>query len=72
MSENTATKNAQESKASSFFKGVKAEFNKIVWPTREDVTKQTTAVIIISVIVGALIAVFDYAFGYLINFITKI
>ncbi|WP_026491338.1 MULTISPECIES: preprotein translocase subunit SecE [unclassified Butyrivibrio] len=72
MSENTATKNAQESKVSSFIKGVKAEFNKIMWPTREDITKQTTAVVIISVIIGALIAVFDYAFGYLINFITKI
>ena len=55
-----------------YFKGVKAEFNKIMWPTREDITKQTTAVVIISVIIGALIAVFDYAFGYLINIITKI
>ena len=72
MSDNNATKNAQESKVSSFIKGVKAEFNKIIWPTREDITKQTTAVVIISVIIGALIAVFDYAFGYLINFITKI
>lgn len=72
MSENNASKKAQESKVSSFVKGVKAEFNKILWPTREDITKQTTAVVIISVIVGALIAVFDYAFGYLINFITKI
>lgn len=72
MSENNASKKAQESKVSSFVKGVKAEFNKILWPTREDITKQTTAVVVISVIVGALIAVFDYAFGYLINFITKI
>ena len=72
MSDNNATKNAQTSKASSFIKGVKAEFNKIMWPTREDITKQTTAVVIISVIIGALIAVFDYAFGYLVNLITKI
>ena len=68
MSENNASKKAQESKVSSFVKGVKAEFNKILWPTREDITKQTPAVVVISVIVGALIAVFDYAFGYLINF----
>ena len=72
MSENNAAKKAQESKASVFFKGIKAEFNKIIWPSREDIAKQTTAVVVISVIVGALIAVFDYAFGYLINFITKI
>ena len=72
MSENNVAKNAQESKVSTFFTGVKAEFNKIKWPTREDIYKQTTAVVVISVIVGAIIAVFDYAFGYLINFITKI
>ncbi|SEK61135.1 preprotein translocase subunit SecE [Butyrivibrio sp. ob235] len=72
MSENNAAKNAQESKVSAFIRGIKAEFNKIMWPTREDIYKQTTAVVIISVIIGALIAVFDYAFGYLINFITKI
>ena len=72
MSENNAAKKTQESKISTFCKGVKAEFNKIKWPTREDIYKQTTAVVIISVIIGALIAVFDYAFGYLINFITKI
>ncbi len=72
MSENNAAKNAQESKISSFITGIKAEFNKIKWPTREDIYKQTTAVVIISVIVGALIAVFDYGFGYLIDLITKI
>ena len=65
------TKVAQN-KIAGFFTGVKAEFGKIIWPTKDDIIKQTTAVVIISVIVGALIAVFDYGFGYLINFITKI
>ena len=65
------TKVAQN-KIAGFFTGVKAEFGKIIWPTKDDIIKQTTAVVIISVIIGALIAVFDYAFGYLINFITKI
>ncbi len=72
MSENGAAKKTQNSGLSNFVEGVKAEFNKIKWPSREDIIKQTTAVVVISVIVGALIAVFDYGFGYLVNFITSI
>jgi preprotein translocase subunit SecE len=68
MSENKA----QKSGLSSFINGVKAEFNKIMWPSRDDIIKQTTSVVVISLIVGALIAVFDYGFGYLINLITSI
>ena len=55
-----------------FFDGVKAEFKKISWPDRSSLGKQTAAVIIISVIVGALIAVLDMAFQYGFNFLTSI
>ena len=72
MSENGSKAKAKKSGLSAFIDGVKAEFNKIVWPTREDIIKQTTAVVVISFVVGALIAVFDYCFGYVINFITSI
>ena len=72
MSENKAVSNSKKGGLSTFFTGVKAEFGKIMWPTRDDIVKQTSAVVVISVIVGALIAVFDYAFGYLVNFITSI
>ena len=59
-------------KIKSFFTGVKAEFGKIIWPTKDDVTKQTTAVVVVSVIFCALIAVLDYAFEYGMNFVTSI
>ena len=59
-------------KIKSFFTGVKAEFKKIIWPTKDDVTKQTTAVVVVSVICCALIAVLDYAFEYGMNFVTSI
>ena len=68
MSENKA----QKSGLSSFINGVKAEFNKIMWPSKDDIIKQTTSVVVISLIVGAMIAVFDYGFGYLVNLITSI
>ena len=32
-------------KISDFWKGIKTEFKKIVWPTKDDIVKQTIAVI---------------------------
>jgi preprotein translocase subunit SecE len=55
-----------------FFTGVKAEFRKIIWPTKDDIIKQTTAVVVVSAICCALIAVLDYAFEYGMNFITSV
>ena len=60
-----------ESKMSTFFKGVKAEFNKIIWPTREDIIKQTTAVVVVSAITCALIALLDIGFETEMNFLTS-
>ncbi len=60
------------SKVSGFFNGVKAEFGKIIWPTRDDVIKQTTAVVVVSAICCALIAVLDYVFEYGMNWVTSI
>ena len=48
-----------EKKSSSFFKGVKAEFKKIIWPTKETVAKETGAVIFFGVVLGVLIAIID-------------
>ena len=56
----------------SFFKGVKAEFKKIVWPDRESTLKQSVAVVAISVVVGVIIAIIDYIIKYGVNFITSI
>ena len=55
-----------------FFDGVKAEFKKVSWPDAQSLGKQTTAVIIISVIVGLIISLLDIAFQYGFNFITTI
>ena len=59
-------------KIKSFFTGVKAEFGKIIWPSRDDVTKQTTAVVVVSAICCALIALLDIAFEYGMSFVTSI
>lgn len=43
----------------SWFKGLKTEFNKIVWPNKEDLMKQSVAVVIATVILGAVIFALD-------------
>ncbi|MCR5488393.1 MAG: preprotein translocase subunit SecE [Lachnospiraceae bacterium] len=58
-------------KTGTFWKGVKAEFKKIIWPDRKTLYRQTVAVVVVSVITGALIAVLDRALQYGINFLVR-
>ncbi|MBR4724299.1 MAG: preprotein translocase subunit SecE [Lachnospiraceae bacterium] len=53
----------------SFFKGVKSEWRKITWPSKETLFRETTAVIVISVILGAAIALLDAVIKFGIGFI---
>lgn len=43
-----------------WFKGLKSEFNKIVWPNKETLTKQSVAVIAVTIALGAFIYVLDW------------
>lgn len=62
---NTENK-TEKTQKKSFFKGVKSEFKKIIWPTKENLTKETIQVVVVSVILGALIAIIDVGvkFGF--------
>ena len=65
MSENTKTQKK------SWFKGLQAEFKKVVWPDKNTLAKQTTAVVAVSVVLGALISVVDALLRYGIDFLVK-
>ena len=52
------------------FDGVKAEFKKIIWPDKDTLLKQSVAVVIVSIIMGAIIALIDVVAQYGINFLT--
>ena len=52
-----------------WWKGIRSEFKKISWPSRETVVKETGAVIVISVILGLVISLIDTVLQYLLNFI---
>lgn len=49
-------------KIRNFLKGVRAEYNKIIWLNREEVVKQLGATILVSLVLGGIIALLDYAF----------
>lgn len=55
-----------------FWKGVRTEFNKIAWPDRESLIKQSIAVVCVSVVVGIIIAILDFGLQYGVDFITKL
>lgn len=67
MSENTVKKT---SKFKDFFRGVKSEFKKIVWPSFKTVVNNTGIVIAVTLLIGAVVFVLDWAFtaGFLAIF----
>ena len=55
----------------SWFKGLKAEFKKIICPDRNSLVKETTAVLVVSVLLGAIIFVVDFVARIGIEFLVR-
>ena len=55
-----------------FFKSLKAEFKKIVWPNRSQLIKQTIAVLLISLLLGAFIWLIDFGAKSLIGLTSQV
>lgn len=70
MAENEKT--AVKSKKTGFWQGVKKEWNKIIWPKKDDLVKQTGIVVVISLILGVIITVIDSGALRLIDMILSI
>ena len=56
---------------SSWFKGLKAEFNRIIWPDQKSLTKETIAVLVVSVFLGLIISLVDFIVRFGIGFLIK-
>ena len=61
----------EKTKKKSWFKGLKAEFKKIIWPDKKTLVKETVAVIVCSVLLGGIIAIVDALIQYGIDFIVR-
>ena len=56
----------------SWCKGVKAEFKKIVWPDQKSLTKQTIAVVSVSVALALIIKILDMLMTYGIDILVTL
>lgn len=55
----------------SWFKGLSREFKKIIWPDKMTVAKQTAAVVSVTVVLGAIIAVVDFIAQYGVDLLVR-
>ena len=58
-------------KGTSWFQSLKSEFKKIIWPNKDRLTKETSVVVVVSIILGILIAILDMVLKYGIQLIIK-
>lgn len=54
-----------------FLKGVRSELKKVNWPTRKDLTNNTTVVVVSCILATALLWILDTTFGYGLNLFLK-
>ncbi len=55
---------AEKASKPGFFKNLKSEFKKCTWPKKEDLVKQSGLVIIVSLVLGVVIAGIDWVIRY--------
>lgn len=67
-----AEKTEKNSKIKDWFRDLKAEFKKIIWPDRTTLAKQTGAVIAVSIVLGMIIAMLDFVFQYGVDLLVNI
>ena len=66
-----APKKREKAPKRSWFKGLKSEFKKIVWPDKKTLGKQTVAVITISILMCGLISIIDAVVTFGVNFLVQ-
>ncbi|MDO4519761.1 MAG: preprotein translocase subunit SecE [Eubacteriales bacterium] len=64
-------KAAGKSQKKSWFKGLQSEFRKIIWTDRPTLIKQTIVVVLVTILLGVIISIFDAGILQLINFLMK-
>jgi preprotein translocase subunit SecE len=63
--------NKSSEKVSKFFREVKAEMKKVLWPTRKELISSTGIVIASVVVISLFIALVDLVFSGLLEFVLK-
>lgn len=55
----------------SFFKGVRSEFNKVTWPTKEELIRNTIVVLVFCIFIALFVWVVDLGLHKLLSLIIK-
>jgi len=63
---------SEKTAKNSFFTGLKAEFKKVIWPDKDSIIKQSTAVVVVSVLLGIVITIFDMGIKFGVEKILQI
>ena len=69
MAENTRTSKLDDAKKKfvKFFKDIRNELKRVIWPTRDQLVKSTISVLAICLVIGAVIWVADAVIGQIVG-----
>jgi preprotein translocase subunit SecE len=69
MSKKSETSSSSPTLKRSWFQGLKAEFNKIEWPDRQSIGKQSVVTLIVAILLGAIIVGVDFGWELVMKLI---
>lgn len=69
MAAQTSSSDANKGGLSSYFRGVKSEFKKVIWPGKKEIITYTGVVIMMSAIVSLIVYVLDLVLHGALGFI---
>lgn len=67
----SAQTGAKKGKIRTYFKGVKAEMKKVIWPSKKELINYTGVVVLISVIVSLIVWALDLGIHRVLSLIIK-
>lgn len=59
----------QPNKVAKYFKDLKSEFKKVVWPTKKQLINNSTVVLVTIAVIGIFVGLLDAGLGYLLKFL---
>lgn len=59
----------QPNKVAKYFKDLKSEFKKVVWPTKKQVINNTMVVLVTIILIGVFVGAFDTLVGWLLKLV---
>ncbi len=59
----------QPNKVAKYFKDLKSEFKKVVWPTKKQLINNSTVVLVTIAIIGIFVGLLDTGLGFLLKFL---